>query len=159
MYLCMLWSYCLPFVIGLPLLLLALYFLRVCVFLLWFVFEPRCVSGNLFLAFFIVLVLLPFSCWTAAAFAICCCESMYSSAGPVDSVIERPKLGQVFEPFLKYHELRSTSRHAISWTCLTLLAPPHSVGGALGRFRFISWCQPMQNHAFEPNFCWVRSNV
>ena len=45
----------------------------------------------------------------------------------------------MFEPSPRYLDLRSTSRRSVSWTCLTLLAPPDCAGGSLDRSRFVSW--------------------
>ena len=42
-----------------------------------------------------------------------------------------------FEPCSRKHELRSTSRHAVSWTCPTLPALPDPAGGGFGRSRFV----------------------
>ena len=38
-----------------------------------------------------------------------------------------------FEPSSKYLELRSSSRSAVSWTCLTLLDSPDPAGIGVGR--------------------------
>ena len=42
-----------------------------------------------------------------------------------------------FEPQPSLLVMKSTSRYAVSWSCLTLLAFPDSVGGGLGRARAV----------------------
>ena len=66
-----------------------------------------------------------------------------------------------FEPSSRWLEPRPTSRCAVSWTCLTLLAPPDSAGGDLGCTRFVSR-QPLPNHVFgqlSVPKCHVRSRT